>query len=141
VTVKLVGEHLGMGTPTSNVNAFGMTFEDVNGGLMGTLLGTNETSCANAPSAPPAYIDGPLGSGGLTWTYKDTVNGNVCRVIGSLDHLSSSGVQTQWSFKWTAPAAGSGTVYAFYGVVDSNGDTKSTGDDVKMGKIQIPEGP
>lgn len=138
VTIKLLGEHLGMAKPTSNVNGFAMTFENVNGAPMGTLRGENQTTCP-APPVPP--IDGPLGNGGLTWVYQDPYNANACRTVASLAHLSSSGVKTSWNFKWTAPPAGSGTVFAYYGIVDGNADLKSFGDDVKLGKIQMAEGP
>jgi hypothetical protein len=137
VTIKMLGEHLGM-TGTTNVNGFAMTFEDVNGTPKGTILGESQTTCAPVPVPP---IDGPLGNGGLTWTYQDPYVGNTCRTVASLDHFGSTGAKTSWNFKWTAPAAGSGTVYAYYGIVDGNSDQKSLGDDVKMGKLQINEGP
>ncbi|MFT3772547.1 MAG: hypothetical protein QM820_44720 [Minicystis sp.] len=131
VTMKLLGEHLAVNN-ASNTNGFTMTFEDVNGNPKGKLLGDMQTSC---PSTPNTLPDGALQ--GTTFTYSVPANGNQCRSIAS---LSRKNVST-WSFKWTSPAAGSGTVYAYYGLIDGNGDTKSFGDDVKMGKVQMPEGP
>jgi hypothetical protein len=49
---------------------------------------------------------------------------------------------TTWTYSWTAPAAGSGPLTVYYGVVDGDANGKSSlGDDVKMGTIKLVEGP
>src|SRR5262249_6815702 len=115
----------------NNKNGMVATFEDINGNTKGSLLGDMQNSC---PAGAPTLPDGALV--GTTYTY-----GAPCRNIASLGKIVNGVGLTSWSFKWTAPAAGAGTVYFYYGVVDGDASQTSLGDDVKMGKQQISEGP
>jgi hypothetical protein len=130
VTVKLLGEHLGTSDPTNNRNGFVATFENMNGQPTGGLLGDMQTSCPATPTMPDALLPG----GTFAYSY----NNSGCVNVAS---LFKSPAPTQWTFKWTAPAAGTGTVIMYYGLVDGDASQSSYGDDVKMGKQMLPEGP
>lgn len=127
VNVKMVGEHLGLSNMASNTNGFGAIYEDAAGKKAGTVLGDQQTSCPSmAPTVPDALLMGQ------TYAYGD------CHAVVS---LGRNGAAPDWNFKWTAPAAGTGPVTLYYGVVDGDTDKRSLGDDVKIGKAQLPEGP
>jgi len=132
ITVNLVNEQLGKADQSNNRNGMSATFEDVNGNPMGSLAG-DAIACA---AAPPSLPD-PLYAG-TTYVY-----GPGCHNVTSLGKQGPG--LTQWIFKWQAPAAGvaagTGAITMYYGVVDGNTDKKSLGDDVKMGKVQLAEGP
>lgn len=127
VTLKMIGEHLGLNNAASNTNGFVVTYEDAAGKKAGSLLGDMQTSC---PSAVPTVPDALLM--GQTYAFGD------CHAVAS---LARNNVTPTWSFKWTAPSAGTGPVTLFYGVVDGDSDKRSIGDDVKMGKAMLAEGP
>lgn len=127
VAVNLTGEHLGTsgcGQYLSHTNSFAATFENASGKLAGTLTSAAGQSSANCPQTMP---DPKLGS---TLLYND------CHAIFSNGQQN----ETSWSFSWTAPAAGAGTVTMYYGAVDGNCDMMSMGDDVKMGNMKLGEG-
>ena len=132
ITVKLIGEHLGLGQGTNNLNGMAMTFEDpaghASGFLASDVAGNDQSTCpATAPASNPAapattYLWGPAKN---------------CKtvVFNPLPNL------TAWTFSWTAPAAGTGVVTGFYGVVDGDADGKSSlSDDVKVGTLKLGEG-
>lgn len=138
VTVNLVGEYLGKANATqiaNNKNGMTATFEDASGTPIGALLGDSQTSC---PAASPTVPDLFLGAT-YTWSYGD------CRVVAGLGVQGTGPAPnfslTKWNFKWKAPAAGNGTATMFYGVVDGDASQTSFGDDVKMGKLVLAEGP
>jgi hypothetical protein len=124
VTVHMVGEHLGLADQANNRNGMTATFEDNNGAAVGAMAG-DMTACAAGPNALP---DGAIA--GTTFVY-----GAGCHYVASLGKQGPG--LTQWSFKWTVPAAQTGNVTMFYGVVDGNNDKKSLGDDVKIGKFVL----
>lgn len=132
ITVKLVGEHKGLGQGTNNLNGMAMTFEDSAGRAIGFLAsdvaGNDQGTCpATAPATNPA-------APATTYLYGPSKN---CKTVvyNPLPNLTS------WTFSWTAPAAGSGAVTGFYGVVDGDADGKSSlDDDVKMGTVKLAEG-
>src|SRR5262249_20564065 len=47
--------------------------------------------------------------------------------------------QTSWTFSWTAPPTGSGSITMFYGIVNGNCDMTSLNDDVKVGNMRLGE--
>jgi hypothetical protein len=128
VTVNMIGEHLGMSgcDPTAkNVNNFAATFEDGNGQRVGLLQSDSGQSSASCPMTIP---DGaPL---------------NTTVMMGDCHAIWASGNEnlTQWTFMWTAPAAGSGPITAYYAGVDGNCKMNSLDDDVKVGKRVLMEG-
>ena len=126
VTVALLGEHLGLSDQASDTNGFAATYEDVNGNELGALQADLSDGC---PAETPVH--GDAFAPGTTYTYGD------CHAIAS---LGKPGL-TSWTYRWTAPAAGSGTVYAYHGVVDGDADRRSLGDDVKMDRAELAEGP
>jgi hypothetical protein len=128
---------LGANGGTKNRNGFAMTFEDVNGGKMGTLTSDVVAGCpaqpptVNTPNGPIfADIGAPAGT--TSYTY------GTCRAITSLNNAVPL---TTWKFNWKAPAAGSGTVYGFYGAIDGDSLQTCLGDDVKVGSLKLTEGP
>lgn len=132
ITVQLVGEHRGLNQMNNNLNGMAMTFEDAGGKAIGFLAsdvsGNDQSTCpATAPAANPA-------APATTYLYGPSKN---CKTVifNPLPNLTS------WTFSWTAPAAGSGAVTGFYGVVDGDADGKSSlDDDVKMGTVKLSEG-
>jgi hypothetical protein len=128
VTAKLLYEHLGLSGcgpyVNGNVNNFGATFEDANGNRVGTLASDGNTSGASCSSSLPATVTG------TTLVYGD------CHAITS----TSTKDLAQWSFSWTAPAVGTGTVTLYYGMVDGNCMMDSLNDDVKVGNAKLTEG-
>lgn len=134
VTVKLIGEHLGLTDQAHNRNGFTATYEDANGNTLGTLQADLTDGC---PADPPhqvvqgSKVWSDAVAPGTTFTYGD------CHAVAS---LGKPGL-ISWIYRWTAPAAGSGPVYAHHGVVDGDADRRSLGDDVVMAKAQLAEGP
>jgi hypothetical protein len=126
ITATLQGEHLGLSgcdPNNDNRNEIAVTFEDDMGRVAGVLAGDYGSS-ASCPTTPP-----PTGFTGSTFLWKD------CRaVIGN-------GIknQTSWTFKWTAPAQGAGTVTMYYGAVDGDCSMSSLGDDVKAASVKLSE--
>lgn len=105
-------------------NGFAATIEDSSGHLAGVLR-SDGTGCAavasdtaNCPTAAttrdcrtepdPATTTIMLGS---------------CKVVVNQANgdIDTKGHNTSWTFSWTAPAAGAGTVTLFVGVVDGGG--------------------
>jgi hypothetical protein len=128
VTARLLYEHLGLSGcgpyVNGNVNNFGATFEDAGGNVVGGLASDGNTAAASCSSRLPTTVTG------TTLTYGD------CHAITS----TSTKDLAQWSFSWTAPAAGTGTVTLYYGMVDGNCMMDSLGDDVKVANLKLAEG-
>ena len=127
--VTLKGESLGRGFAVCgqsliSMNGFAASFETANGVRAGRLQSDSGQDSSACPATVPDMQTG------------STVTFGKCAVISS----TNTEDQTQWSFAWTAPAKGAGTVTMFWGVVDGNCDMKSTGDDVKMGTVVMGEG-
>lgn len=135
IQVNLVGESLGK--PESecppngvNVNLFAATFENTQGQSVGILESdTGQRQGTNCPANAPEKGSITTGS---TLLYRD------CRTIFVRDLMPEG--TTQWQFRWTAPAAGTGDVILYAGGVDGNCDMMSMGDDVKMVKLTLTEG-
>ena len=84
-------------------------------------------SSANCPKTYPK----PDPSTGTTYVYGD------CHGVIFIPRADI----VAWTFSWTAPAAGSGPLTVFYGVVDGDHHGKSSlDDDVKMGTVKLTEG-
>jgi len=130
VTAALLGEWKGRGFQTcgqyvSHTNGFGAAFELSGGARAGRI----ETDSGQDSDACPSTVGDP-NSGNTTITYGD------CHAVAA----NAKEDLTQWTFWWTAPAAGSGPVTIFWGVVDGDCDMKSTGDDAKVGQQVLTEG-
>jgi hypothetical protein len=126
ITATLKGEHLGVSGCDANMdnrNQIAVTFEDDLGKVAGVLAGDYGSS-ASCPSTPP-----PQGFTGSTILWKD------CHAIIA-NTLKNT---TSWTFKWTAPAQGAGTVTMYYGAVDGDCSMSSMGDDVKTGSVKLNE--
>lgn len=128
VTAQLLSEHLGLSGcgafVNGNVNNFGATFEDANGNVSGVLASDGNTSGASCQATLPSSVTG------TTIVYGD------CHAITS----TSTKDLAQWSFSWTAPASGTGTVTLYYGMVDGDCMMDSLNDDVKVGNVKLAEG-
>ena len=125
VTVRMSGEHLGLGgCASANANGFAARFQDASGSSVGLLASDGNTSA----SACQATID-PSQLTGTSVVYGD------CKSVEALATDSA----TQWSFAWAAPVPGSGPVTLSYGVVDGNCAGDSLGDDVKIGVVYLGE--
>lgn len=128
VSVSLVGDSLG---GAQGLNTFALAIMDEGGQRAGDTLGTAAGSygSANCKADPP---------GGAPGTVPATV------VFGNCNAVVSTPVKgaTSWSFQWTAPQAGTGTVTFHYGAVDGNGTTNisSLDDDVVVGTLALDEG-
>ena len=148
VTVTLVGEHLAVNDATfNNLNSFALTIEDQNGKPKGVfttdgmgsfkvisnlgacLTKTSALPLGNWETQPPSTYNNATGT---TFLVGD------CHAIVNLTIPN----RTNWTFTWTAPAAGTGPLTVYYGVVDgSSHGLNSQDDDVKMGTIKLVEGP
>ncbi len=130
INVALTGEvNKGFnGDPNNNLNGFALSPEDQLGKLAGVLISdtTPAVRSDQCPSSFPATRPGT----GTTYVYGD------CHAVFSLNRPKS----TSWTFKWIAPAAGTGPVTLFYGVVDGDSDGESSkNDDVKNGSVKLAE--
>jgi len=126
VTVRLVGEHLGLSGCDQyalHVNNFAASFEDGSGRSAGVLIGDSGMRSDNCQAAVPMDVTGT------------TVTAGDCHAVFS--HSAQN--LTQWTFSWMAPRAGSGTLTMFYGLVDGNCDMTSMKDDVKVGTLRMGE--
>jgi hypothetical protein len=125
----LVGEHLGlsgcMGSPpNANNNNCAFTAEDASGNVAGGFaadFGSTASCPRNAPTAP-AF-------GGGTMMYGD------CHAV-----ITTGPNLTTWSFQWTAPPSGTGSVMLYFVAVDGNCMMDSLGDDVKVANLTLGEG-
>jgi hypothetical protein len=127
ITVNLTGEHLGVGT-TTNQNGMNLTIEDVSGKPVGTFTSDTGVTSSACPSSFPATA--PTGT---TYLFGD------CHGVLFIQKTGSG--NTTWKFSWTAPPAGTGTVTAYYGLVDGKdpGGKSCLDDDVKVGTFKLQE--
>lgn len=127
-TVSMTGEHRGLSGCSQyvlgNVNQFAITFEDASGKQVGSFT-TDYGTSASCPQTPP---DSKFT--GSTYIYKD------CRAVIS----TPAPDRTSWTFSWTAPASGTGSVGVFWGAVDGDCMMDSKMDDVVVGNAQTGEG-
>jgi hypothetical protein len=127
ITATLKGEHLGVTGCDPNMdnrNQIAVTFEDDATGKVAGVLAGDYGSSASCPTTPP-----PQGFTGSTFVWKD------CHAIIA----NTMNNKTSWTFKWTAPAQGSGGVTMYYGAVDGDCGMSSLGDDVKTGTMKLSE--
>jgi hypothetical protein len=133
VTVRMTGETLGLSgcqAGTTNNNMIAAAFEDPNGMPVGLLASdSGQAQGSNCPSTRP---DPASVSSGTTLLFGD------CNVVLTRDQLP--GGATEWRFRWTAPASGTGDVVLFAGGVDSNCSMTSLEDDAKMVTMTLSEG-
>lgn len=129
ITVAMLGEHLGLNQGMDNLNGMALTIEDQNGKVQGVFTSDADPN-ANSTSCKPSYpATNP--ANGTTYIYGD------CHGMIFIPRPNT----TTWTFTWKAPAAGTGQLTAFYGVVDGDHNGKSSlGDDVKMGVLKLVEG-
>lgn len=130
ITVALTGEHLGLNQGNNNLNGMAITAEDQAGKVKG-IFESDTSPAVSSAACPPSYpAQNP--AAGSTYLYGD------CHGVFYIPRPNT----TTWTYSWTAPAAGSGALTVFYGVVDGDADGKSSlGDDVKMGTVKLVEGP
>jgi hypothetical protein len=133
VTVDLVGEHLGIGK-AGNYNAMVATFEDAGGRIAGTMAADSTGSSTNCPANAPADPNV------APYDTKTTIMYGDCHGVLPIFNGPAHN-RTRWTFTWTAPAAGRGTVTMYYGLTDGDGDETSDGDDNKLGTKKLTEGP
>jgi hypothetical protein len=131
ITVKLVGETLGKTGcdqyVTGNINNFAASIENAAGKSVGVLSSDSGQSSASCPPANPKPTTGS------TILYGD------CHAIASMGSDKRMANVTQWTFQWQAPAAGTGNVTVYWGIVDGDCMMDSLGDDVKTGSIKLVE--
>lgn len=141
VSISMVGElHTGPATgPTGQHNGVNLTVRNAAGALTGILASdTGSNNSNNAPVACPQAAAIPATA--TTFVCGPMTN----RAIISVPVLASAPnvARTSWTFRWTAPPAGSGPATIYYSMVDGNHlDASSYGDDVKTGQIALAEGP
>lgn len=130
IKLDLTGEHLGLNQNMDNLNGMAFTVEDQGGNVKGTF--TSDTTPAVSSANCPANYPKPDPANGTTYTYGD------CHGVVFIPRPNG----TSWTFTWTAPAAGTGQLTAYYGVVDGDHNGKSSlDDDVKMVAQKLVEGP
>jgi hypothetical protein len=124
-TFDLVDEHL---INAENVNGLAVAIEDASGATAGDYFADSGVDSIACTSAAPADDDPTLMT---TYVY-----GRCHAVLGT-----GKPDQASWTFDWQAPAAGSGELTLYYGLVDgdSSGDS-SLGDDVVEGTLRLQEG-
>jgi hypothetical protein len=132
VTAQMTGEHLGLTNCTStattgNANNMAAAIEDTSGKPAGVLASDSGQSASACPPTLPASLTG------TTALYGD------CHAVVSISGVTGTFDRTQWSFSWTAPAAGAGPLRLYFGAVDGNCGQSSLGDDVKMGNLTLVE--
>ncbi|MFT3769173.1 MAG: hypothetical protein QM820_27355 [Minicystis sp.] len=129
ITVTMTGEHLGLNQGNDNLNGMAFTIEDAGGKVKGVFTSDADPT-ANSTTCKPSYpAQNP--ATGTTYIYGD------CHGMIFIPRPNA----TSWTFTWKAPAAGTGPLNVFYGVVDGDHDGKSSeGDDVKMGSAKLLEG-
>jgi hypothetical protein len=127
-TVDLVGEHLGTPGMNDNHNSLAVVAEDASGTRAGEYYTDSGVDSVVCPQVAPDKNDSTLRS---TYVYGD------CHGILATEQ---NDVAT-WTFDWEAPAAGTGDVTVFYGIVDGNTHADSSlDDDVTEGNIRLVEG-
>lgn len=126
--VVLTGEHRGLdGQHPGQQNGMNLTVEDANGKTVGVYTNDRGLSSDKCPQTGP-----PDPYPGTTYVWGDCHGILFNRKDGN----------TKWNFSWRAPAAGTGALTIFYGVVDGDtGGSSSLDDDVKMGTIKLAEAP
>ncbi len=130
ITVAMTGEHRGLNQGNNNLNGVAITVEDQSGKPKGIF--ESDTSPVVSSAACPTTFPATNPTAGTTYLYGD------CHGVVYIPRPNA----TTWTFSWTAPAAGSGPMTVFYGVVDGDADGKSSlDDDVKMGTVKLVEGP
>lgn len=130
ITVAMTGEHKGLNQMNNNLNGMAITVEDQAGKVKG--LFESDTSPVVKSDACPSSYPAQNPAAGTTYLYGD------CHGVFYIPRPNT----TTWTYSWTAPAAGSGPLTIYYGVVDGDADGKSSlGDDVKMGTVKLVEGP
>lgn len=127
-TFDMMGEHLGMPGTDNNHNSIAVVFEDAGGARAGEYYTDSGVDSVVCQQMAPNPNDGTLRS---TYVYGD------CHGILSTEQNDV----TTWTFDWEAPAAGTGEVTVFYGMVDGNSHAESSlDDDVVEGIIKLTEG-
>ncbi len=130
VNVTLTGEiNLGFnGNANDNLNGFNLAAEDQFGKHAGVFI--SDTTPSVRSDQCPSTFPATRPATGTTYVYGD------CHAVFSLARPKA----TSWTFSWVAPAAGSGPITLFYGVVDGNsGGSSSKDDDVKQGTVKLVE--
>lgn len=121
--------------PTSgrNLNGFLARFEDANAAAAGVLRGT--MTFTTGGTCAPAF-NTPRTAATMTTPSLNTMTVGACDTVMFRDNSIND-----WSFTWTAPAAGAGTITILWGGVDGNADTTSKNDDAGEGQVPLTEGP
>lgn len=129
IDVTMGNEHLGFKPDGGNTshNMFAATFENQAGAYVGTLA--SDTGFAKGGNCPAVLTQAHFnaydaGSTTVTFAGCNAISG---RTRGANGHKSA------WRFRWTAPAAGQGRVFMYWGVTDGDGDEKTIGDDTLEG--------
>jgi len=129
ITIALVGEHRGLNQGNNNLNGMAATIEDQGGNVKGIFA--SDTVPPVASDACPSAFPAANPTVGTTYLYGD------CHGVIYIPKPNA----TSWTFSWTAPAAGSGQLTMFYGVVDGDAGGKSSlDDDTKIGTLKLAEG-
>ncbi|MFT3696198.1 MAG: hypothetical protein QM831_23870 [Kofleriaceae bacterium] len=130
LTISMVGEHrFGMGS-ADNANAMAAVIEDASGHVAGRYIADDGHDSASCPATYPYSGTPPAGK--TTLVYGD------CHGVLPLAYVN----QTHWTFDWVAPAAGTGDVTMFVGMVDGDHDGGSSLDDDAIQKAYpLREGP
>jgi hypothetical protein len=131
ITVTMTGEHKGLNQMMNNLNGMAITIEDASGKPKG-IFESDTSPVVKSDACPAAYPAAPGPATGTTYLYGD------CHGVIFIPRTNT----TTWTYSWTAPAAGTGPLTVFYGVVDGDANGKSSlDDDVKMGTVKLVEGP
>ncbi len=112
----------------------------------GYVPGTTYTFTATAvgvSSTKFGFEVSPQNSSGTLLGSMAITDATNTQLVGSGKYIThkSAGTKHSWSFNWTAPANGSGTV-TFYGAFNiSNNDGNNTGDTIRTATLVIPQDP
>jgi hypothetical protein len=132
VSAQLTGEHLGLSGcgpyVNGNVNNMVATVEDASGRTAGLLASDSGQSSASCPATAPMVTTGT------------TIMSGDCHAVAAQSGKPAAN-RTQWYFSWTAPAAGSGALTMYWGAVDGDCKMDSFGDDVRVNRLTMTEGP
>jgi hypothetical protein len=126
-----LGDNCGVNAATytpCDQNGFALEIDDVNGSPQGRFVPVVNNACANSGTIP-TDVD--------IYVLKDGT---------AVTHNGAHAGLLAWDLCWTAPPAGAGLLTAYLAVVDGNGGdgtmnfpANTTGDDVAIGALPIPE--
>ncbi len=132
LSVNLLGEHARLMPTSMDVNGFSLAIENASGRVSGRMISDAGQDAMACPSTNPYPNAASRPAGRTTMMWGD------CHAMLFIAFPRL----TRWTFDWVAPAAGSGDLTMFVGVVDGDtGGDSSLDDDTLERTYPLLEGP